>query len=158
VQYSYYFLHGLDSSGKGTKGRFFSSNYPAVHCPDFQGNLENRLQQLSLLCGKQSELIFIGSSFGGLMATVFASLHPHLVKRLILLAPALNFPDFSLPKEQVEAKTYLVIGKYDDVTPIDPVLDLATRTFRNLTVTEVEDDHFLHKTFQHLDWQDLLRP
>ena len=34
-----YFLHGLDSSGSGTKGRFFALNFPHVVCPDFAGPL-----------------------------------------------------------------------------------------------------------------------
>jgi len=156
VQKQFFFLHGLDSSGRGTKGRFFAENYPFVKCPDFTGSLQNRLLQLENICGGSSELTFIGSSFGGLMATCFAMEHPLQVKNLYLLAPALNFPDFTPPAQKISVNTTIVIGEFDEVTPADPVLKLAGQTFTNLEVEVVADDHFLHKTFTLLDWAKLL--
>jgi pimeloyl-ACP methyl ester carboxylesterase len=157
VQKSYYFLHGLDSSGSGTKGRFFAANYPFVECPDFSGELENRMRQLEKICGKGSGLTFIGSSFGGLMATCFAIRYPGRVKALHLLAPALNFPGFSVPAHKIEVNTTIVIGEFDDVTPPDPVISLARATFVSPEVHIVKDDHFLHRTFDRLEWGKLLQ-
>lgn len=153
---SHFFLHGLDSSGKGTKGRFFSTNFPHVRCPDFTGELEDRMQQLENLCTTQSELCLIGSSFGGLMATIFAIRYPHRVANLFLLAPALNFSDFKPPKKRVAAQTFILIGEHDEVTPVNPVVDLAEKTFSNLVVKIVNDDHFLHRSFQTQQWQEML--
>lgn len=152
-----YFLHGLDSSGQGTKGTYFSSNFPHIHCPDFTGELHDRLSQFSALSKETSQLTLIGSSFGGLMATCFAIEHPERIKQLILLAPALNFSGFTPPAQPIGVPTLLVIGNRDDVTPPDPVLPLARSTFSQLEERLVDDDHMLHTTFHKLPWQELLK-
>ena len=38
-----FFLHGLDSSSKGTKGQWFAKHFPEVRLSNFQGNLPTRL-------------------------------------------------------------------------------------------------------------------
>jgi len=151
-----YFLHGLDSSGKGTKGRFFTENFPQVLCPDFEGTLENRLKQLEVLCKKQQQLILVGSSFGGLMATCYTSKHPAQVTRLILLAPAFNFENYHPPSELLQVPTTLIIGEHDTVTPPDLVIPLAEATFANLAIRTENDDHMLHESFHRLDWHTIL--
>lgn len=152
------FLHGLDSSGQGTKGKHFSLHFPGILCPDFFGNLKERVDQLTVLCNNSEDLILIGSSFGGLMATCYATIQPKAVKQLILLAPALNFENFSPPAKSVAIPTLLIIGKNDTVTPPNVVLPLAKKTFTDLEVELVNDDHMLHKTFSKLPWQELLQP
>ena len=151
-----YFLHGLDSSGKGTKGRFFARNFPQVVCPNFEGTLPNRLHQLEALCKNQQQLILIGSSFGGLMATCYATEHPEKITRLILLAPALNFEAYQPPAEPLQTPTLIIIGKHDTVTPAALVTPLAEATFADLEIRIEDDDHMLHDTFHHLDWQKIL--
>lgn len=150
------FLHGLDSSGNGTKGQFFKKHFPAIQCPDFSGTLDERLEQLEQLCRGKSNLQLIGSSFGGLMAVNFSLLHPIRVRKLILLAPALNFEGFVPPDVPLEIKSLLIIGKEDTVTPIDPVVFLAKKTLLNLETQVFEDDHLLHSTFPGLDWENIL--
>ena len=154
--YNSYFLHGLDSSGKGTKGQFFARRFPQVRCPDFQGTLSNRLQQLDELCKSQQQLLFIGSSFGGLMASCFAAEHPEKVARLILLSPALNFESYRPPTIPLQVPTLLVIGKHDTITPAADVIPLAEATFADLETRMVDDDHLLHQSFFLLDWTGLL--
>ena len=95
------FLHGLDSSGSGTKGTFFSTRYPDMLRPDFEGTLEERMIQLSRILGDSTDLIVVGSSFGGLMGACLAIDLPDRVQRLILLAPALNFLEFSPPAYKI---------------------------------------------------------
>lgn len=151
-----YFLHGLESSGNGTKGQFFKQNFPQVQRPDFTGELTQRLQQLEELCSDQNQLHLIGSSFGGLMATCFAIKYPQRVRRLTLLAPALNFPEFNPPPQKIIAPTLLLIGKKDDVTPASKVVPLAEATFATLEVRLEDDDHMLRKSFNKLPWQQLL--
>ncbi|MGB3224159.1 MAG: alpha/beta fold hydrolase [Desulforhopalus sp.] len=151
-----YFLHGLDSSGSGTKGRFFSQKFPHIACPDFDGTLQNRLHQLEKLCKNQQQLIFIGSSFGGLMATCYASNYPEKVAKLILLAPALNFEGYQPPSEPLQIPTFLIIGKNDTVTPAAAVIPLANASFANLHINIPDDDHMLHESFHSLDWHTLL--
>ena len=151
-----YFLHGLDSSGNGTKGRFFADNYPHIVRPDFTGSLADRLEQLAELCANQHELLFIGSSFGGLMATRYAIDNPETTARLILLAPALNFADYQPPVQPLQIPTLVVIGSRDTVTPAAVVIPLARATFADLKIDIVDDDHLLHATFPSIEWQNLL--
>jgi len=151
-----FFLHGLDSSGNGTKGRFFKEHFPDMIVPDFGGSLELRLQKLEELCQGEDNLVLVGSSFGGLMATCFAAIYPQRVKKLLLMAPALNFPGFIIPREKIPAPTFLLIGDLDNVTPAASVIPLAEQTFAFLEVQRVNEDHLLHKTFQQLNWIKLL--
>lgn len=151
------FLHGLDSSGSGTKGTYFASRFPDMLRPDFYGTLQERMKQLTALVGDADDLIAVGSSFGGLMGTCLALEQPERVKRLILLAPALNFHEFKVPAEKIDVETILVIGRDDVVTPPDIVFPAAEATFANLQLSVVDDDHLLHNTYQHLDWNYLLR-
>lgn len=150
------FLHGLDSSGRGNKGRFFQEHFAEVFCPDFSGSLENRLQLLEEIVGARNGLTLIGSSFGGLMATCLAASRPRALRRLILLAPALNMGGFQPPSEKIAIPTLLVIGRHDTVTPPRTVLPLARASFANLEIRQVDDDHLLRQAFPTMDWPGLL--
>lgn len=150
------FLHGLDSSGKGTKGTYLSERFPDILCPDFSGTLEQRLDQLDNICGDLADLVLIGSSYGGLMATRFAIANPTRVKRIVLLAPALNYENYAPPKEQLKIPALLVIGEEDTVCPPELVLPPAEHTFAELEVILADDDHLLHNTFRDLDWKSLI--
>lgn len=153
---SVFFLHGLDSSGQGTKGRYFAEHFPHIHRPDFTGTLSDRLARLGQLCGDRRRLVLIGSSFGGLMAAVFAARNPDRVERLILLAPALNFPEYRPPAEKLAIPSLLVIGRHDTVTPPHLVVPQAEATFADLELRIENDDHMLHASFMHLPWCRLL--
>lgn len=151
------FLHGLDSSSQGTKARFFRRHFPAMIIPDFAGPLAERLATLAELLAGKADLTLIGSSFGGLMATIFALEHPARVRQVVLLAPALNFPDFfRYQGRTTPVPAHLVIGIHDSVTPSDLVIPLAREAFPNLRSDLADDDHLLHRTFPGLDWQTLL--
>jgi pimeloyl-ACP methyl ester carboxylesterase len=152
-----YFLHGLESSGKGTKGTFLKKHFPTIKCPDFTGTLQERLDQFELLSQGQDDLVLIGSSYGGLMATCFAINQPDRIHRLVLLAPALNFEGYKPPRTLVTVPTLLVMGKHDDICPPGSVLPLAKKTFSILEVTIANDDHMLHNTFQDIDWDPLFK-
>lgn len=151
-----YFLHGLESSGNGTKGRFFADHFPEIKRPDFTGNLAARLTQLEKLCDGNREITFVGSSFGGLMASCFAESNRTKVSRMILMAPALNFENYVSPALPIEIPTLIIIGQHDNITPMVPVLDIAHDTFNNLTVWISDDDHMLHNIFTQLDWVKML--
>lgn len=151
------FLHGLDSSSNGTKGRFFKQNFPDCIVPDFDGSLEQRLHALEDICRDKESLLLIGSSFGGLMAACYAASHRKRVKQLILLAPALNFPGYQVPEKKIAAPAYLLIGSRDTVTPADIVIPLAKESFAELKVDVVDEDHLLHEAFVKLDWNALTR-
>jgi len=152
------FIHGLDSSNQGTKARFFREKYPDMIIPNFEGPLQKRLEKLEEVLSGQSAITLIGSSFGGLMATIFALDHPDRVKNLILLAPALPMLE-ALPDKRekiVSIPAWLYHGASDTLLPPDTVIPVARRIFTDLHLHVVEDDHMLHKIFRDIPWDQLL--
>lgn len=151
------FIHGLEGSSQGVKASLLRGLFPGILTPDFPGSVEQRMAQLNGILGEQRNWTMIGSSLGGLMAAMFTIQHPEQVKRLVLLAPALIWPDFaaSLP-EPVSVPTIIYHGLQDAVVPLAPVRNLAERVFRNLKFYAVDDDHGLYKTVHAIDWPALL--
>ena len=125
--------------------------------PNFPGSLEERLVKLeSVLAGKE-EVRIVGSSFGGLMATIYAMENGPRVAKLILLAPAINLMESeAFPQHEILVPTWIYHGKEDEVIPFAAMEKVAKRTFKNLSLYAVEDDHYLHRTFKTLDWDALL--
>lgn len=150
------FLHGLDSSGQGRKAAHIRSLVPDLLTPDFTGDLTSRMAQLEPWLERAPRWIIVGSSFGGLMASLWAQRHPERVERLILLAPALHRAGLFDPSPAVEVPTLLIHGTLDEVVPLAPVEEVARRAFRNLTVWNYPDDHRLIPTSEGLDWRKLL--
>ena len=151
------FIHGLESSGQGFKGTLLRGLFPDILTPDFTGSLQRRMAQLEPILADRSGWVMIGSSFGGLMAALFAGHQPAQVSKLILLAPALIHPDFALePPGPISAPTIIYHGQRDTVVPLEPVRTLAKETFLNLSFHSVDDDHRLHKTVQALDWPGMV--
>jgi len=152
------FIHGLDSSSQGTKSRFFQERYPEMIIPDFNGSLQERMKKLEQVLEGAEDLRMVGSSFGGLMATLFAMDHPSLVTRLVLLAPALNMlafvPDRKVRPVSVPVRLYH--GSADAVISLEEVVPVARKLFTDLRLKEVEDDHMLHDTFRDIPWDELL--
>ena len=116
------------------------------------------MAQLAPILGDKKDWTIIGSSFGGLMGTVFTCEHPSQVRKLILLAPALLRDHFAsyLDLEPVSVPTVIIHGKEDDIVPLEPVRILAEKTFSNLQYILVEDGHRLHKAFDELNWKEIL--
>ena len=125
--------------------------------PDFEGSLSRRMSQLAEIIVGMDELIVIGSSFGGLMGACLCQEQPERVKRLIMLAPALNFPEYRVPELKLETEARLVIGKEDTVTPPAIVIPAAEATFSRLQISLVDDDHLLHHYFYKMNWPALLK-
>lgn len=119
---------------------------------DYQGTLADRMELLEEQCRPYDELILVGSSFGGLMAVNFAIHHPDKCKKMILLAPALNFDGFVLPQNPLIIPTVIIIGEHDTVTPPSIVLPLIKKCFTHPEIRICADDHLLADVFQALDW------
>ena len=94
------YLHGFASSPKSGKARFFAARFAEcgvpVDVPELdQGDFSNLTitGQLGVIertvAGRPA--ILMGSSLGGYLAALFAARHP-FVQRLILMAPAFQFP------------------------------------------------------------------
>jgi pimeloyl-ACP methyl ester carboxylesterase len=95
------YLHGFASSPQSSKAQFFKRKFDERSVPFEapqldQGNFE-RLTitgQLGVVeravAGRPA--VLMGSSLGGYLAALYAVRHPGEVQRMVLLAPALQFP------------------------------------------------------------------
>jgi pimeloyl-ACP methyl ester carboxylesterase len=151
------FLHGLESSNRGVKAVFFRENFPHMIVPTFTGDLVIRMEKLREILRGKSEITMVGSSFGGLMATIFAMEHPSLVRKLILLAPAIHIiKDAPTKIRAISTPVQIYHGNRDEVIPLADVQRLSEELFQNLQFNIVPDDHSLHDTFKTMDWKGLL--
>lgn len=168
------YLHGLESDSNSGKARQFHEWFPGTVTPDFTGSFEERMSQLQPILEPSRKLVLseaknhslrdapqwtiIGSSFGGLMGTVYTCKNPTRVRRLILLAPALLREPFGsyLDLQPVSVPVTVIHGTRDDVVPLEPAREVAQTLFTNLHYIVVDDDHRLHKTLHELDWKKIL--
>ena len=115
------------------------------------------MEKLRGILFNKTDIRLVGSSFGGLMAVIFAIENEPAVDRLILLAPAINLmPDVNKEEKKISAPVWIYHGKNDEVIPLKDVESVAKKIFNNLSFHRVDDDHFLHKTFQTIEWNRLL--
>jgi pimeloyl-ACP methyl ester carboxylesterase len=151
------FIHGLEGSSLGVKATLLRSLFPDFIIPDFSGNLDERMEKLAQILSENTNWIIVGSSFGGLMGSLYACQHPENVRKLVLLAPALIWPDFAanLP-DPVNVPTLIYHGQRDTLIPIETVHNLAEKVFLNLEFHVVDDDHGLYKTVHELDFPAIL--
>jgi len=151
------FIHGLESNNHGTKAVYFRKNFPGMLTPNFPGSLEERMAKLRALLSEKSDILLVGSSFGGLMASIFAMQNEPRVKRLILLAPAINLVEFTPYRDRkVQIPVHLYHGRQDEVISLEGVQSVARQVFSDLAFHAVDDDHYLHKTFEKIEWDTLL--
>jgi len=152
------FIHGLESTGQGTKGIYFRELYRDMIIEDYSGPLAARMEKLEDILAGKDELVLVGSSYGGLMAAIYACRHPEKTRRLILLAPAINLEEFApYDDHKLTMPVHLYHGRRDDVVPPEEVRPVAEAVFSNLTYHLVEDDHSLHETFPGMPWEELLK-
>ncbi len=151
------FLHGLESSSQGTKGVFFRERYPDMIIPTFTGDLQERMEKLNDILSGKSDIRFVGSSFGGLMASLFAMEDETRVNKMVLLAPAINLIGLTTDRSKtISVPVWIYHGKDDQVIPLGEVESIADKIFLNLSFHAVDDDHLLHGTFKTIDWDKLL--
>jgi alpha-beta hydrolase superfamily lysophospholipase len=151
------FIHGLESTAQGTKGLFFRQFFPQMIIEDYTGDFAARMRKLDSLLSGKNDLIIVGSSYGGLMATQYAIENENKVKKMILLAPALNLPELKPPvNNKLPLPVIIFHGTEDDIVDPYAVKTIALKYFSNLKHHLVDDDHPLHKTFPMLDWKNLL--
>jgi len=152
------FIHGQESSSQGTKGHFFRQLFPGMTIPDFAGDIPTRMSKLNEILFGKNEIIMIGSSLGGLMAALYAFQNQDTIKKLILLAPALNLPEFDpYLSKKLTLPVFVFHGKNDEVIPSQLVQAIATKVFANLSFTLLDDDHRLTKTFTTIDWPKTIK-
>lgn len=151
------FIHGLESSSHGTKGVFFRMGYPDMIVEDYPGTLDERMERLNGILAERQNIILVGSSYGGLMAAIYACEHADRVSKVILLAPALHLEEFRpYHGKKLDIPAVVFHGTDDDVVPLQAVRDIAEGIFTDITYHIVDDDHPLRTTFLTYDWDALL--
>lgn len=160
------FIHGLESSGEGYKAKFLKGLFPEILTPTFfpysskfslDEVFKERMQQLQNLLKYKANLIIIGSSFGGLMATIYTFKNPIQVKKLVLLAPFLTLPKYYNPIiTPITIPVFVVHGIHDSVVSARKARKNAEYIFENLEYVLVDDDHFLYKTVGRINWNMLI--
>ena len=95
------YLHGFASSPLSSKAQFFRRKFAACGVPMEIPQLdEGRFEELTI-SGQLRVIertvgdrpaILMGSSLGGYLAALYAARHPPQVERMVLLAPAFQFP------------------------------------------------------------------
>ena len=161
------FVHGLESSGHGFKGRFLKKLFPDILTPDFKKSngiipmyelLEYRMTELNAILNSKEFWIIIGSSFGGLMGSLYTLQNPNNVSKLILLAPFIvsrKLKPYMYKPVDVPVKVYH--GKNDNIVPYKSARVRAQYFFTNIEYNVVDDDHLLHSTVKSLNWQKIIR-
>lgn len=161
------FIHGLISSGDGFKGQLIRKTLPGCLTPNFTPYspekplkilFKERMAQLIPIIEEKIKWIIIGSSFGGLMATIFTLENPKKISKLILLAPYLSTPLLN-PKiySPVNIPVEIFHGKNDKVVPVKQAQKVAEKLFTNLIYKRVNDDHTLKKTVKALNWENIIK-
>jgi len=95
------YLHGFASSPLSSKAQFFRARFAERGVPMAIPQLdEGRFEDLTIsgqlrviadAVGEQPAIL-MGSSLGGYLAALYAARHPAQVERMVLLAPAFQFP------------------------------------------------------------------
>jgi hypothetical protein len=95
------YLHGFASSPQSSKARFFAERFAAIGVPFIapeldEGNFEGLTisGQLKVVAEtvRDERVVMMGSSLGGYLAALFAARHVEQVEKMVLLAPAFQFP------------------------------------------------------------------
>ncbi len=151
------YIHGLLGSGQGFKGQFLRQRFPAMLTPDFTGALPERMEQLLTLLAEDESWQVVGSSLGGLMATMAAAQKPERIQRMVLLAPALIWPEFvqQLPPP-ISVPAVIYHGRNDTLIPLEQVRPIIEAILPHATLHVVDDDHMLHATMPQIPWESLL--
>ena len=144
------FLHGLESGPHGSKYQTLCTlGLGEVIAPNCQGVLDvgERLRLVEAALADQPRVVLVGSSFGGLVALLYAAAHPAQVAGLMLCAPAVHLPELLAlhglpPKGPPPAIPVRVLhGSLDDVVPIGPVQKYSQD--QGFVLIVVDDDHRL---------------
>ena len=95
------YLHGFASSPSSSKAQYFRGKFAergiSIEIPQLdEGRFEaltisGQLDVIERTVGQEPGVL-MGSSLGGYLAALYASRHPTQVERLVLLAPAFQFP------------------------------------------------------------------
>ncbi len=138
--------HGMGTGPKGPKYHSLCEAFGEdnVIAPDCEGvyDLGTRLEIVKNAVGDTKDLIFVGSSFGGLVSVTFASKYPDQVKGYVLCNPALGMR----PKPRSLPKKAVILHAIDD-----EVIHISTSEMFSMTtgiplIRVPDEDHKLDKS------------
>lgn len=137
-----YFFHGLESGPVGTKSTRLNETFD-VTAPDCEGVMDiwERLEIVEDATDGETDMVVVGSSFGGLLAALLYDKHPDRFGGYVLMAPALN-DDAADDIERMPDEAVVIHGTRDDVVPIEPVRSMCED--HGVELLEVDDNHPLH--------------
>lgn len=142
------YAHGRDGTPWGAKVSALRAAGFEVQAPDLRGvNLAGRIARLDEATRKSPGLL-VGSSYGGLAATILAMRHPERFSAIVLLAPALQLyePPVQDPNQlwlPQSVRAHIVHGTRDETVPVDVSRRFVARSGPHVRLTEVDDDHRL---------------
>ncbi len=148
------FSHGKESGPWGKKiialAETARSEGYTVESIDYRGidTVEGRVAKLAEGCKNlQGELVLVGSSLGGFVATAASSfLH---ARGLFLMAPALYMDGLpTLRPKVVDCPVEVVHGWNDDVVPLEHSMRFAREYGAALHL--LDDDHGLHGSIRRI--------
>ncbi len=138
-----HFFHGRESTPHGTKYRRLSESLDVVS-PDFQNmDIWERVEKAERLTEGMTDLVIVGSSYGGLLTALLYSRHPERFRGYVLMAPALHL-DAAEQVEHMPDNAVVIHGVNDEIVPVDAVREKCAQF--GVEVTEVDDNHRLHES------------
>jgi pimeloyl-ACP methyl ester carboxylesterase len=145
--------HGLWGSPNGSKITAIRESGIEVIAPDFnEMELIDRVELIEETI-EAGDFVLAGSSWGGLACALAAQRKSDKLKGLLLLAPALHYPeppnnnpeDLIAPKE---VPVTIIHSIEDDIVPISASKDYIERSGNNIKLIEVNDNHVLENSIE----------
>ena len=145
--------HGLWGSPNGSKVTAIRESGIEVISPDFnEMELIDRVELLKETI-EIGDVVLAGSSWGGLACALTAMQIPEKLKGLLLLAPALHYPES--PNDEPEkliapdsVPVTIIHSTTDDIVPISASKNYIERSGNNVQLIEVEDNHVLENSIE----------
>ena len=145
--------HGLWGSPNGSKITAIRESGIEAISPDF--NEMELIDRVELIKNEMEigNVVLAGSSWGGLACALAAKQKPEKLKGLLLLAPALAFPEppNDNPEELVAPNNIpvtIIHSVTDDIVPISSSKEYLNRSGKNVKLIEVEDNHVLENSIE----------
>ena len=145
--------HGLWGSPNGSKITAIRDSGIKAISPDFnEMELIDRVELIKKEM-ERGDIVLAGSSWGGLACALAAQDKPEKMKGLLLLAPALAFPEppNEDPEKLLAPKDFpvtIIHSVTDDIVPIKSSKDYLRRSGDNVKLIEVEDSHVLENSIE----------
>ena len=145
--------HGLWGSPNGSKITAIRGSGIEAIAPDFnEMELVDRVELIEKTI-ESGNFVLAGSSWGGLACALAAQRKPTKIKGLLLLAPALHYPEHPNDKPgnliaPENIPVTIIHSTTDDIVPISASKDYLERSKENVKLIEVEDNHVLENSIE----------